>query len=99
LEQKSYIPTCSSELTAPSLSPLVWLGISQRTRILSGIQFTTHVIEIFVVETKRFAGSIVNVILTRRSSGEINVFRPQEKPEFVIAQRFSFRKYPKSAQI
>ena len=29
---------------------------------------------------------------------EKNVFRPQEKSEFGIAQRFSFRKYPKSAQ-
>jgi len=31
----------------------------ERTRILSGIQFTTHFIEIFVVETKRFVGSFV----------------------------------------
>jgi len=27
-----------------------------------------------------------------------NVFRPEKKPEFGIAQRFSCRKYPKSAQ-
>jgi len=26
------------------------------------------------------------------------VFRPQEKSQFGIAQRFSFRKYPKNAQ-
>jgi len=38
----------------------------ERTRILSGIQFTTHFIEIFVVETKRFVGSFSNVILTRK---------------------------------
>ena len=38
--------------------------------ILSGIQFTTHFIEIFVVYTKRFVGSFVNVILTRQTCGQ-----------------------------
>jgi len=38
----------------------------ERTRILSGIQFTMHFIDFFVVETKRFVGSTVNVILTRQ---------------------------------
>ena len=38
----------------------------ERTRILSGIQFTTYFIEIFVMETKRFVGNFVNVILTRQ---------------------------------
>jgi len=33
----------------------------ERTWILSGIQFTTHFIEFFVVETKRFVGSCVHV--------------------------------------
>jgi len=42
----------------------------ERTRILSGIQFTTHFIEFFVVETKRFVGSFVNVILTRQTCGQ-----------------------------
>jgi len=42
----------------------------ERTRILSGIQFTTHFIEIFVVETKRFASSFVNVILMRQTCGQ-----------------------------
>jgi len=42
----------------------------ERTRILSGIQFTTHFIEIFVVETKRFVGSFVHVILTRQICGQ-----------------------------
>ena len=28
-------------------------------RILSGIQFTTHFIDFFVVKTKRFVGSLV----------------------------------------
>ena len=35
----------------------------ERTRILSGIQFTTHFIEFIVVETKRFVCSTVNVIM------------------------------------
>jgi len=38
----------------------------ERTRNLSGIQFTTHFIDFFVVETKRFVGSFVHVILTPR---------------------------------
>ena len=40
------------------------------TRILNGIQFTTYFIEIFVVETKRFFGSFVHVILTRQTCGQ-----------------------------
>jgi len=42
----------------------------ERTRILSGIQFTTHFIGIFVVEKKRFVGSFVNVILTQQICGQ-----------------------------
>ena len=42
----------------------------ERTHILSGIQFTTHFIEFFVVETKRFVGSLVHVILTRQTCGQ-----------------------------
>jgi len=42
----------------------------ERTRILSGIQFTTHFIDFFVVETKRFVGSTVNVIFTRQTYGQ-----------------------------
>jgi len=42
----------------------------ERTRILSGIQFTTYFIEIFVMEMKRFVGSFVNVILTRQTCGQ-----------------------------
>jgi len=40
----------------------------ERTRILSGINFTTHFIEIFVVQKKRFVGRFVNVILTRQTA-------------------------------
>jgi len=36
-----------------------------RTRILSGIQFTRHFIECVVVETKQLVGSNVNMIVTR----------------------------------
>ena len=32
----------------------------ERTRILSGIQFTMYFIDYFAVETKRFVGSLVN---------------------------------------
>jgi len=42
----------------------------ERTRILSGIQFTTHFIEFLVVQTKHFVGSFVNVILTRETCGQ-----------------------------
>ena len=42
----------------------------QRTRILSGIQFTTRFIDFFVVKTKRFDGSTVNVILTWQTCGQ-----------------------------
>jgi len=51
--------------------PLRWGWVfPERTWILSGIQFTTHFIEIFVVETKRFVGSTVPVILTRQTCGQ-----------------------------
>ena len=42
----------------------------ERKRILSGIQFTTYFIDFFVVETKRFVGSFVNVILMRQTCGQ-----------------------------
>jgi len=51
--------------------PLRWDWVFlERTRILSGIQSATYFIEIFVVETKRFIGSFVNVILTRQTCGQ-----------------------------
>jgi len=51
--------------------PLRWGWVFlERTRILSGIQFTTYFIEFFFVETKRFVGSFVNVILTRQTCGQ-----------------------------
>jgi len=42
----------------------------KRTRILSGTQFTTHFIEMLVVETKWFIGTFVNVILTLQTYGQ-----------------------------
>ena len=42
----------------------------ERTRILNGIRSTTHFIEFFVAETKRFVGSFVTVILTRQTCGQ-----------------------------
>jgi len=54
-----------------NLNPLRWGWVFlERTRILSGIQFTTHFIDFFVVETKRFVSSTVNVILTRQTCGQ-----------------------------
>jgi len=40
-----------------------WVFLEQ-TRIVSGIQFTMHSIEFFVMETKQLVVSFVNVILT-----------------------------------
>ena len=42
----------------------------ERTRILSGIQFTTYFIDLLVVQTKRFVGSFVRMILTRQTCGQ-----------------------------
>jgi len=42
----------------------------KQSRSLGGIQFTTHFIDFFVVETKRFVCSFVNVILTRQTCGQ-----------------------------
>ena len=41
----------------------------ERTRILTGIQFTRHFIELVVVELKRLVNSNVNVILTQQTYG------------------------------
>ena len=51
--------------------PLRWGWVFlERTRIFSGIQVTTYFIESFVVETKRFVSSFVNVILTRQTCSQ-----------------------------
>jgi len=53
-----YIP---GRMVAVIINILYLPGTNQ---ICSGIQFATHFIEFFVVETKRFVGSTANVILT-----------------------------------
>jgi len=60
----------------------------ERTRILSGIQFTTHIIEFFVVETKQFVGSTVNVSLTRQTSGQRSS-RAAESKRWALGNYFS----------
>jgi len=60
----------------------------ERTRILSGIQFITYFIEIFVMETKRFVGNFVNVILTRQTCGQ-RWSRAAESKRRVIGNYFS----------
>jgi hypothetical protein len=46
------------------------LILLERTRVLSGMQFTRHFIAFVVVETKQFASSNVNVILMRQTYGQ-----------------------------
>jgi len=71
--------------------PLRWGWVFlERTRILSGIQFTTHFIENFVVETKRFVGSFVNVILTRQTCGQRSS-RAAESKRRALEKYFSER--------
>jgi len=52
-------------------NPTLWWGwiFLKQTRILSGIQSTTHFIHFFVAKTNWFVGSFVNVILTRQTCG------------------------------
>jgi len=62
----------------------------ERAQILSGIQFTTHFIEFFVVETKRFVGRLVNVILTRQTCGQRSN-RASESKRRALGNYFSER--------
>ena len=55
----------------------------ERTRILCGIQFTTYFIESFVVETKRFVSSFVNVTLTRQTCGQYSSRAAESKRQNV----------------
>jgi len=61
----------------------------ERTRILSGIQFTTYFIEFFVVETKRFVCSFVNVILRRQTCGQSS--RAAKSKRRALGNHFSER--------
>ena len=62
----------------------------ERTRIFSGIQFTTHFIGFFVVDTERFVGSFVNVILTRQTCGQ-RTSRAAESKRRALGNYFSGR--------
>jgi len=62
----------------------------ETTRILSGIQFTTHFIEFFVVETKRFVGSTVHVILTQQTCSQCSS-RDAESKRRALENNFSER--------
>jgi len=63
----------------------------ERTRILGGIQFTTHFINFFVVETKRSVSSTVNVVLTLRTCG-LRTSRAMDRKCRVIKNYSSFSK-------
>jgi len=67
----------------------VWVFL-ERTWILSGIQFTAHFIEIFVVETKRFVGRFVHVILTRQTCGQRSS-KAAESKRWALGNYFSER--------
>jgi len=62
----------------------------ERTRMFSGIQLTTYFIEFFVVETKRFVGSFVNVILTRQTCSQ-HSSRDAESKRQALGNQFSKR--------
>jgi len=48
-----------------------WGGVFlKRKRILSGIHFTTNFIDFVVLETKRFVGSSVSMILMQQTCGQ-----------------------------
>jgi len=64
----------------------------ERTRILSGIQFTTHFIDFFVVQTKWFGGSFVHVILTRQTCGQ-RLSKAAESKRRALGNYFSERIY------
>ena len=70
-EESRLLTGANLVLRQASGPPLRWGWVFlERTRILSGIKFTTQFIEIFVVETKRFVSSTVHVILMRQTCGQ-----------------------------
>jgi len=62
----------------------------ERTRILSGIQLTTHFIDFFVVQTKLFVGSFLKVILKRQTCGQRSS-RAAESKRWALGKYFSER--------
>ena len=65
-----YSTSRKSHVSRPHVNP--WWGwiFFERTRILSGIQFTKHFIEFFVVEANQLVGNNSNVILSRQTCGQ-----------------------------
>jgi len=76
-----FVLSCQTNLCFFWSNPTSRLGwvFLERTQILNGIQFTTHFIEFFVVETKQFVVSSVNVILTRQPCGQHSSRAAQSK--------------------
>jgi len=65
-----------------------WVFI-ERTQILSAIQFTTrHFIKFVVMETKRFVGSSIYVLLTRQTCGQRSS-RAAESKRWALENYFS----------
>jgi len=61
----------SRNLLFPTIPSFRWGWVFlEQMWILSWIQFTTHSIEIVVVETKQFVGSFENAILTQQTCGQ-----------------------------
>jgi len=79
---------CESRKHSISLQ-VGWVFL-ERTRILSGIHFTTHFIDLFVAQTKRFVGSFVNVILTRQTCDQRSC-RAAESKRWALGNYFPER--------
>ena len=67
----------------------VWVFL-ERTRILSGIQFTTYFIDFCVLETKWFVDSFLKVILNRQTCGQRSS-RAAESKRRTLGNYFSER--------
>jgi len=65
-------------------------GTSRTNEILSGIQFKTYFIKFFLVETKRFVSSFVNVILTWQTCSQRSK-RAAESKRRALGNDFSER--------
>ena len=85
--EESRLFTRANLVLRPALLRWGWV-LLKRTRILSGIQLTAYFIEIFVVETKRFVSSFVNVTLTRQTCGQRSS-RAAESKRRAIGNYFS----------
>ena len=89
VECTKYVQTMQNQFLISLFLRCGW-AFRERTRILSGIQFTTHFIKKFVVQTKRFVSSFVNVILTRQTCGQRSS-RAAESKRRALGNYFSER--------